>query len=366
MMNARSGTVLWVLSAVLLWGPAAYAAGGGYAAEVLSVDGKAYSYSTAGTKRGLADGDVLQEGESIETLEGATVELALDGDWKNTVTLTENTQLLIDKLYPTTLQMTRGDVYAKLDELPQGSSFEVRTPVLIAAVRGTRFQTHYAENDSQVFSFSESPVYVYGREKDGAQMKDPVILRERETTVAARRGDHPDIPYRMTSADARRADDMDAKIRRSMERAHKEGRHTKIAPLSQIKNGWQRREKLRQAAGTQAKPLEPSAAPQTSSIQSPRDRFFRAVDGATPKSQFEIEREKEEMIEGQKDLERRNLGKQSLGHGTAAPGSKRPGPSQPKVLSKPGAEGPGQPQDQPNKQQGPRRPPPPRGSQQKK
>ena len=374
--------VLMFASAVPFETSARAASSDAFQAEVLSVTGNVYAYSTAGTKRGLLEGDVLQEGDSIETMDGGKVEIALDGDWKNVITVEQRTQVLIDTLYPTSLQMTQGDVFAKLDELPKESSFEVRTPVLIASVRGTTYRTRYQEGDSQVYSYSDSPVYVYGRQKDGTPMTDPVILKNKETTVAQNRGDFPEVPAMMTSSELDRGTRFKDSIKKHIESVQKEGRRPKIQPIDRIKRDWQPRDKARKERrlrdqSSKGGPGGPGGSSggalvsgSGSSIVSPRDRFFNAVDAPTPKSAADLALEEENAAEMRKEQERRNFGKQSLGSNALPPGAD-PFAKQ-KIQQGPGGPSPqgfGQPQQQPGQagsaQKGPRRPPPPRGGGQK-
>lgn len=110
-------------------------------AEYLEGKSKAWTPATAGTN--------LQKDDSLKTLNNSYADLQLDPP--NRFRLKENTVLKIEQLQKeakepdgsvvklTELGLLKGEVLARLDKLPANVRLSLRSPVAIAAVRGTTF-----------------------------------------------------------------------------------------------------------------------------------------------------------------------------------------------------------------------------------
>jgi hypothetical protein len=108
--------------------------------------------------RELQVGDRLDEGTALRVAEGAFVGLALaDG---STLHLPALTQLTLERLresdgiggHQNTLRLERGRVDSRVRPQPEGSRFDVRTPLAVAGVRGTQFGVALSENGARAFS----------------------------------------------------------------------------------------------------------------------------------------------------------------------------------------------------------------------
>lgn len=108
--------------------------------------------------RELQVGDRLDEGTSLRVHEGAFVGLALaDG---STLHLPALTQLTLERLresdgiggHQNTLRLEGGRVDSRVRPQPEGSRFDVRTPLAVAGVRGTQFGVALSRDGARAFS----------------------------------------------------------------------------------------------------------------------------------------------------------------------------------------------------------------------
>jgi len=108
--------------------------------------------------RELQVGDRLDEGTALRVPEGAFVGLALaDG---STLHLPALTQLTLERLresdgiggHQNTLRLERGRVDSRVRPQPEGSRFDVRTPLAVAGVRGTQFGVALSGDGARAFS----------------------------------------------------------------------------------------------------------------------------------------------------------------------------------------------------------------------
>ena len=147
-----------------------------YQCEVLEVVGAATVHHSSGESAPLAKGDLLSDGDKIETADDATVDLSFDGQWNNTVRVESATTVRVEEVFPTQINLDAGSLYAKLKKLPVGSQFEIQMPVAVAAARGTEFRTSYRDGQAGIFNFSDSKVYVYTVSQAGGRSEVPQLL----------------------------------------------------------------------------------------------------------------------------------------------------------------------------------------------
>ena len=102
----------------------------------------------------LYNGDMITEGDRITTGKDARVEIALAG---HSVRILENSSVTLLELKKTSegqrnvgLDVAQGTLLSSVKRLSKQESFEVRTPVAIAGVRGTRFSVAVNDSGSQV------------------------------------------------------------------------------------------------------------------------------------------------------------------------------------------------------------------------
>ncbi len=116
--------------------------------------------ATAGTK--------LSSQDIIRTKTGSSAEVKIGSG--NGIRLKENTTLRIDSLLEKNLELSLldGSALARLDRLPEGAGFNLKTPQAVAGVRGTVFSCTYTESTEvsvledivQVVSIGEPEKYL--------------------------------------------------------------------------------------------------------------------------------------------------------------------------------------------------------------
>jgi hypothetical protein len=180
---------LVILSAILLTAAClsplnAFAADAAPYCEVIRAEGNAQLLRKGQEATPLKEGMALLKGDSFVLGAGASADLAFDPEWNNTARLIENTRMTLRSVSPVRINMTSGDVYAKLDKLPQGVSFEIKTPAAVATVRGTKFRTTHLNGQTTVFNDSEtSLVYVYHLDENGNRSGRAIVLKPGELTT---------------------------------------------------------------------------------------------------------------------------------------------------------------------------------------
>jgi len=118
-------------------------------AVVAEVKGTVDVKTADGNWTAAKTGMVLNQGDIIRTKEGSSAILNVDGTAQTaTVQVKEKSQLMLaelimnkdDNSQKTTLDLALGEILVKAKKLhSEKSSFEVKTPTSVAAVRGTSF-----------------------------------------------------------------------------------------------------------------------------------------------------------------------------------------------------------------------------------
>jgi hypothetical protein len=113
------------------------------AATLVEIRGSVELQDGAGWVK-LEEGDLLAPGDRIRTEEGASAQMVLaDG---SSVALGANSEMTLDALSSgapgsvTLMTLARGLLATVVEKLKLGSTFEVRTPGSVAAVKGTDFE----------------------------------------------------------------------------------------------------------------------------------------------------------------------------------------------------------------------------------
>lgn len=217
--------------------------------EVMSLEGTAYFVRGSEPKAALKEGDLLVLGDIVETGADTTVDLGFDKDWNNIARIEENSTVTIEAIYPIVLRLQEGAALAKLKSLPKDSTFEVQTPMAVAAVRGTEYRTTHQNGQSEVFNLSESPVYVFGRDESGNVGETPVLLESEQKTAVPRLGMAPAAAGAMSEHEAeicyRHKNAMENRIRETVDK----GRVGRLPDMNHIEKVYrENREKFAQGS----------------------------------------------------------------------------------------------------------------------
>ncbi|MFH0731695.1 MAG: FecR family protein [Candidatus Omnitrophota bacterium] len=117
----------------------------------------------------------LSPGDKIKTADNSYAELAFDEDADNVLRLDSNALATIILEEGEKIELSEGEAFTTLDNLPQGSSFEIRTPTTVAGVLGTSWTTKVSDEGTDVESL-DGDVYVKGFNQDGSPMPDKTVV----------------------------------------------------------------------------------------------------------------------------------------------------------------------------------------------
>jgi hypothetical protein len=210
--------------------------------EIMALEGAVTVTSGMEPARAAAEGDLLAVDDVVEAGEGAFADLAYDRDWQNVTRLEANSKLRIRTLYPTSVALESGGIFAKLKQLPRESTFEVQTPTAIASVRGTEYRTTFIGGETEIYNVSDSDVFVYGVQESGERQPEPVIIRNAQKVQVQRRGFVPSQPRRMEEVDFHPVHHARERIDEKVQRNMAQGRMGKIQEVRQVESGeWRQR-----------------------------------------------------------------------------------------------------------------------------
>ncbi len=208
--------------------------------EVLGVEGSATLTRSSDAPKAIEEGDILQVDDAIEVAEGGYVDISYDKDWSNVTRVEEKSKIVIKAIYPTTIDLEEGGVYAKLKALPKDSTFEVKTPTAIASVRGTEYRTTVISGETEIYNLSESNVYVYGFDQAGTRQAEPVVLANSQKTHVVQKGHPPVAPRAMEQRDFKPAEMLRQGVERKIQDNVSRGRVGKIQDVKAVEQFHQK------------------------------------------------------------------------------------------------------------------------------
>ncbi|KJJ84738.1 OmpA/MotB domain-containing protein [Candidatus Omnitrophus magneticus] len=136
----------------------------------------------------------LKKNAGIMTEKGAKADIVYDAEGLNIVTIKENSKITIAEAM-TLLQ--DGSVFVKFDNLQKGSTFKVKTPNAVCAIRGSGMGVDYLQGMTIVVAY-EHNVYVKGIDPaTGREVTQEVTIPQgwKETIQA---GITPEPPVELT------------------------------------------------------------------------------------------------------------------------------------------------------------------------
>ena len=251
-----------------------------YSCEVMDIKGEVYATKGHGPRGPVKQGDLLKVGDRIEVGEGGSVDLAYDKGWNNVTRIGENSDVTIQSIYPTGIKMRHGDIFAKLKKLPKKSTFEIETPICIAAVRGSVYRTTH-EGVTHVYNFSPTPVEVFGLDQGGGLMGNPVILRNVEKTEVGNVGEAPHAAGRMSPDEMAQGQSLGSGIEAEVSRAQKENRAGQIQDISDVEKEYQKGLNRRIRGGSAAGAASGGSEQAMSQLEDKIERLQETVEAQT-------------------------------------------------------------------------------------
>lgn len=200
-----------------------------YYCEVMTLKGSAFVTSSDSIRKPLKEGDLLKVGDVVEVDPASQLDVAYDKEWNNITRIWENSKVTIKSILPTGLKLDDGDIFAKLHQLPKGTTFEIQTPTAVAAVRGTEFMTSVDNGVTSVVSFSPSPVEVFNLNSEGGLGSREILLESEKTVVAV--DEPPSLPEKASEEDLRKAAEFSSGIETEVQEVKEEGRVGQIQDL---------------------------------------------------------------------------------------------------------------------------------------
>lgn len=170
-------------------------AGAAYLFRFKAVDGRVASVNGTATavingrEQAVSVGMAVPAGTTIRTQNGAQVVVELKENVQARVgenaeaTVSELGQNRFNSAYAIGLDLQRGEILNRVDALPEGSSYQVRTATAVCGVRGTRFGVH-ATAEGAEFSVLEGSLVVKFGDQERTLTNDQIIsiYRDRPAT----------------------------------------------------------------------------------------------------------------------------------------------------------------------------------------
>jgi hypothetical protein len=103
--------------------------------SILSRDAKAWVQATTGM--------ALESGSRIRTGENSHAALAFNPGKTNIVSVRSNSHVVVQLKDNDKLMLVDGTLYSSIQDLAEGSSFEIKTPLATCGVRGTKYTVTY-------------------------------------------------------------------------------------------------------------------------------------------------------------------------------------------------------------------------------
>jgi len=113
-------------------------------------------------------GDVFKKGDRIKTYSNSRCDLHMDKQGQQAVGIFDNSEVIVLLDKKEKFELVNATVMFSLEGLPEGSTFEVKTPTAVCGVMGTGFKIFSDTTMTQINAYYNS---VYGKNFDG-KMKD--------------------------------------------------------------------------------------------------------------------------------------------------------------------------------------------------
>ncbi len=159
----------------------------------------------------------LYAGDTIRTLAGSSAELSFDEEADNVVKLEADTSAILLLNKDEKIELIQGEVFSTVNSLPEGESFEIKTPTAVAGVRGTDWVTTFKDEETSVEAIDGAP-YIQGFDRTGARLGEKtVIARGQMTTV--KRFERPGPPRMLSPERQRKWENMRGEVKKRAQEA---------------------------------------------------------------------------------------------------------------------------------------------------
>lgn len=174
-MMKKSCFLLFVCAAACAMSLAGAVRAEGEMVEVVAVSGEARMLISGQEEwKDLAEDMFLLVGDAVETGPDSYVELIFDEEGDNVLRLESDTTAVFVLEDSEKVELTNGEIFSTINNIPEGSSFEIRTPTAVCGVRGTDWLTR-VEGEKTEIETVEGAAYVKGYNRDGTLMEEMAI-----------------------------------------------------------------------------------------------------------------------------------------------------------------------------------------------
>ncbi|MDD2702633.1 MAG: FecR family protein [Candidatus Omnitrophica bacterium] len=129
------------------------------AAEIVFTEGSVQVQSADKARKKAAAGTQVTIGDSIRTARKSRVDVALDDEKKNTLSISEQTMVVLNSTEPgmiNKIDLSNGKIYSNVENLKAGLAFEISTPSAVAGVRGTGWSVESNKLKDEVATFKDT------------------------------------------------------------------------------------------------------------------------------------------------------------------------------------------------------------------
>lgn len=113
-------------------------------AELIGMNGNVRVFHEGSSEwKDASKGTILEAGDHVVTGDNSFAVIAYDRYYMNVVRIDANTKAEFKSIEPTELYLRDGRIYNLIDGLKPGAGMKIRTPIAVAAVRGTHFFAEY-------------------------------------------------------------------------------------------------------------------------------------------------------------------------------------------------------------------------------
>ena len=110
--------------------------------KILYIKGKVYVKKEEKLQKAQLN-MLLDTNTQVITREDSLCILAIDKQARNTLTIKENSSVLLEKISPFKAKLDKGRVFSVIKKIPKGEKFIVRTPVVVSGARGTGWSVEF-------------------------------------------------------------------------------------------------------------------------------------------------------------------------------------------------------------------------------
>lgn len=162
---------------------AASAAAESAEAEVLFLSGEVSAQKAGQTGwSAVSEGTLLSEGDTIRTGKDAYIDLSMDEGDNIIASLSGDTTAVMRGRTLERIDLSRGSIRSLVKKLRQGSSFEIRTPTVVAAARGSGWDVDYDGESTTVKAFEDN-ISVESIDEKGKVLQKVSLSQDSQVSV---------------------------------------------------------------------------------------------------------------------------------------------------------------------------------------